>query len=72
MYMSAVNDTYLMSSPSLIILVFQKLCDDLGGGDLFSFHDLLIVLDLREDSVILLLLLSVKSLGSCDCSLDKD
>ena len=44
----------------------------LGKGDLFSFPDLLVELDLREDSVILLLLLSVKALGSCDCSLDKD
>ena len=46
--------------------------DDLGRGDLFCYPDLLIELDLREDSVILLLLLSVKVLGSCDCSIDKD
>ena len=47
-------------------------CDGLERGDLFCFPDLLVELDLRDNSVILLLLLSVKALGSCDCSLDKD
>ena len=42
-------------------------CDGLGRGDLFSFPDLLVELDLVEDSVICLYLLA-----SWDWSLDKD
>ena len=45
--------------------------DGVGRGELFLFPDLSAELDLSEDSLILLLFLSVKALGSCDCLLDK-
>lgn len=44
-------------------------CEGLVRGYLYSFPDLF---DLREESKILLLLLSVKALANHDCSLDKD